>query len=529
VAQVTAEELAARYGGAYKWYVSLTVLMGLIAMIASATIVNVAMPDIMGEFGMGQDQVQWLSTAFLASMTAAMLAATWAVKAFGSRGAYNISLIAFVIGSLLGAFSTNDIILIVARIIQGAAAGLAQPLGMVAMFQVFPPNRRGSAMGLYGMGVILAPALGPTVGGMLVDNYSWHYVFFLGLPFCAAGLVLSSMFLGTATESKRPPFDWLGFILLSVSTATFLAGLSNGQRMGWDSAFVQGAFCLAAVTMCAFVVQERRTATPLLALDVYYNSRFVAASVVGFILGMGVYGSTYLVPLFVQTIQGYTPTESGLLLMPAGIALGLVFPLAGRLSDRFPPYLLIFVGMALFAVSSYLMSYVDTDIAFWTFAWYVVIGRIGLGFILPSLNSGALRVLDHHLISDGAGAINFIRQLGGAIGVDVLSVYLERETTFYAHELNAMQTGGHAASTLMHQLAVALDRAGVAGHVAAEEGKRFLSHMIAAQANVMGFRESFLFVAIIFFVALFPTWYMRVKQPSRPTQARQPTYLKSAK
>ncbi|MCL2789136.1 MAG: DHA2 family efflux MFS transporter permease subunit [Desulfobulbus sp.] len=512
--QVTTEDLAARYGAAYKWYVTLTILMGLIAMIASATIVNVAMPDIMGEFGMGQDQAQWLSTAFLASMTAAMLAATWAVKSFGNRGTYSTALIAFALGSLLGAFSTNDVILIVARIIQGAAAGLAQPLGMVAMFQVFPANRRGSAMGLYGMGVILAPALGPTVGGMLIDNYSWHYVFFLGLPFCAVGLVFSSMFLATTTDSKRPPFDWLGFILLSVGIAAFLAGLSNGQRMGWDSTFVRGAFFLAAITMSAFVVQERRSATPLLALEVYYNPRFVAASVVGFILGMGVYGSTYLVPLFVQTIQGYTPTESGLLLMPAGIVLGMVFPLAGQLSDRFPPYLLIFVGMALFGVSNYLMSYVDTDTAFWTFAWYVVIGRIGLGFILPSLNSGALRVLDLHLISDGAGAINFIRQLGGAIGVDVLSVYLERQTTFYAHEINTMQTGSHAGATTLHLIASALHRAGLAESAAVNEAHRFLSYMIAGQANVMGFRRSFLFAAVIFFVALLPTWYMRARKRS---------------
>ncbi|MDR0477586.1 MAG: DHA2 family efflux MFS transporter permease subunit [Desulfobulbaceae bacterium] len=510
--QVTTEELASRYGAAYKWYVSVTVLVGLIAMIASATIVNVAMPDIMGEFGMGQDQAQWLSTAFLASMTAAMLTATWAVKSFGSRGAYIISLLAFALGSLLGAFSTDDIALIIARTIQGAAAGLAQPLGMVAMFQVFPANRRGSAMGLYGMGVILAPALGPTAGGMLIDNYSWHYVFFLGLPFCVVGFLLASLFLPTVRDSKRPPFDWFGFILLSVSLAAFLAGLSNGQRLGWDSTFVIGSFCLATVTMCAFVAQERRAATPLLALDVYYNSRFVAASAVAFILGVGVYGSTYLVPLFVQTVQGYTPTESGLLLMPAGIALGMVFPLAGRLSDRFPPYILIFFGMILFAVSNYLMSDVGTDTAFWTFAAYIVLGRIGLGFIMPSLNNGALRVLDPYLISHGAGAINFIRQLGGAIGVDMLSVYLERQTTLYAHEINTMQPGTSTGVSALHLIAAALHRAGLTGATAAGEAHRFLSNMMAAQANVMGFRESFLLVAVIFFVALLPTWYMRAKR-----------------
>ena len=509
--QVTAEELAARYGAAYKWYVSLTVLTGLIAMIASSTIVNVAMPDIMGEFGLGQDQAQWLATAFLASMTAAMLAATWTAKVFGNRGAYSIALVAFAVGSLIGAFSPNDTLLIIARVIQGIAAGLAQSLGTVMMFQAFPPNQRGSAMGFYGMGVILAPALGPTAGGMLIDNFSWHYVFFLGLPFCAVALPLALTFLPTTRDKERPPFDWFGFILLTIGIAAFLTGLSNGQRMGWDSAFVTGAFTLAVIAIGAFIAQERHTAAPLLALGVYRNPRFVGAFVVAFIYGAGVFGSTYLIPLFVQTVQGYTPTESGLLLMPAGIALGLVFPLSGRLSDRLPPHILIFVGMALFALSSYLMSHISTNTAFWTFAGYVVLGRVGMGFILPSLNSGALKVLDQEMISHGAGAVNFSRQLGGAIGVDMLSVYLERQTSFYAHEINAMQTGGHTDTATLHLITAALHQAGITGAAATHQAQQFLSSMIAAQASVMGFRESFLFVAILSFAALVPAWYMRAK------------------
>ncbi|MDR3581135.1 MAG: DHA2 family efflux MFS transporter permease subunit [Oryzomonas sp.] len=517
--QVTAENLFVRYGAAYKWYVSVTVLVGLIAMVASATIVNVAMPDIMGEFGLGQDQAQWLSTAFLASMTAAMLIATWAVQSFGSRTAYISALVAFTVGSIIGAFSPNDTVLIVARIIQGAAAGVAQPLGMVAIFQVFPADRRGMAMGIYGMGVILAPALGPALGGMLVDNYSWRYVFFIGPPFCIVGILLATLFLPTISKEKRSPFDWIGFILLSSGIAAFLAGLSNGQRMGWDSVFVYSSFCLAAASLLGFLLQEQRTPTPILALDVYRNPRFVAASAVAFILGIGLYGSTYLVPLFVQTVQGYAPTESGLLLMPAGIVLGFVFPLAGRLSDRMHPHILILAGLAVFGLSNFLMSHADTSTEFWTFAGWVVIGRIGLGFILPSLNGGALRVLDHHLLSHGAGAINFIRQLGGAIGVDLLSVYLERKTTTYASELNAMQTGTHTAVSSLNLIATTLNRAGLSGHIRAGEAHRFLSRMIEAQASVMGFRESFLCVAVIFFAALLPAWYMQPKR--RSDQERQ--------
>jgi EmrB/QacA subfamily drug resistance transporter len=502
-------DLAAHYGDTYKWYVCATVLIGLIAMVASATIVNVAMPDIMGEFGLGQDQAQWLSTAFLASMTAAMLIATWAVQSFGSRHTYIAALLAFSAGSFLGAFSPNDSVLIIARIIQGAAAGLAQPLGMVAIFQVFPDNRRGMAMGIYGMGVILAPALGPAIGGMLIDNYSWRYVFFLGPPFCALGALLALFFLPLRPPGPRAAFDWSGFILLSTGIASFLAGLSNGQRMGWDSGFVYGTLGLAAVCLGGFVWQEGSTPRPILALDVYRNPRFVAASVVAFILGLGLYGSTYLVPLFVQTLQGYSPTESGLMLMPAGVVLGFVFPLSGMLSDRIAPHILIFIGLAVFGFSSFLMSQLDLATDFWTFAAWVAIGRIGLGFILPSLNGGALRVLDRQLVSHGAGAINFTRQLGGAIGVDLLSVYLERQTSSHADAFSAMQSGTPAATRTLGILGARLQGAGLSGHLALDQARRLLSRMMETQASVMGFRESFLLVAAIFFAALIPAWSMR--------------------
>ncbi len=515
--QASSEELTARYGANYKWYVTVTVMVGLIAMVASSTIVNVAMPDIMGELGLGQDQAQWLSTAFLAAMTATMLLTNWAVESFGLRGSYVWTLVIFTVGSFLGAFAPNDSLLILARTLQGAAAGVAQPLGMLAIFQVFPPERQGSAMGVYGMGVILAPALGPTVGGMLIDHYSWRFVFLLGPPFCFLGMVLAPLFLPTRSDKKRTRFDWIGFLLLSVAIAAFLTGLSNGQRLGWDAPFVTGAFVIAAVGTVGFVVQEYRSPAPILSLRVFLNVRFVAALIVAFILGVGVFGSTYLVPLFVQTIQGYTPTESGLLLMPAGVALAFVFPLAGRLSDRLPAYILILGGLAMFGVSNILMSDVDTSTPFWTFAGWVALGRMGLGFILPALNGGALKLLPPQLLSHGAGAINFIRQLGGAWGVGLLSLYLEQQTTTYAAAFNSMQTGSAITGQTLNTLTVILQQAGVVGPEAVTQAPNveaygFLSRMIAAQANVMGFRESFLFVAVIFFAALIPAWLMRQKR-----------------
>lgn len=511
------DALARRYGAGYKWLATAAVMAGCIATVLSSTIVNVAMPDIMGEFGMGQDQVQWLSTAFLASMTAAMLATDWTLHTFGVRRAYMGAMAAFVAASVMGCMSPGVEMLILARSIQGAAAGLVQPLAMVVVFSVFGAEKRGMAMGVFGLGVVLAPALGPTVGGLLIDNYSWRYVFLVGPPFCALSMALALTFLPGRTQTAQArPFDSAGFALLCLAIGTLLAGISSGQREGWDSSYVLGAFLLSAGFWIAFAAHERACAHPLLALDVYLNPRFLAASVVAFILGMGLFGSTYLIPLFVQMVQGYSPTESGLLLMPAGLVLGVVMPLAGRFADRLPPYQFIMAGLAVFGLSCLLMSDVGVSTDFWDFAGWIVLGRVGLGLILPSLNSGALRLLDAAHMAQGAGAINFSRQLGGALGVSLLSVYLERQTELYAQAFNALQQGTHAAADALDIVSFMLVRSGQLDNVAQAlrppQAYQFFSEMIAAQARTMGFRESFLLVAVVFLVAVLPAWFMRQRR-----------------
>lgn len=509
------EDLAQRFGPRYCWIATATVMTGTVAAVLSATIVNVALPDIMGEFGIGQDKAQWMSTAFLAAMTATMLTAAWCQAAFGIARAFSGSMIVFLLASVLGGMAPNDVILIAARTGQGAAAGLIQTLAMVVVFSVFPPQRRGLAMGIYGVGVILAPALGPTIGGLLIDSYSWHWVFFLAPPFCLIGAVLGPRTLPSIRAEIRPPFDLVGFILLVIGLSGFLTGLSNGQRQGWDSPFETTAFATALVGLGAFLMWERRVARPLLSFAVFSNPRFLAASFVAFVLGLGLYGSTYLIPLFVQTVQGYTPTRSGLLLMPAGLALGVIFPLAGRLSDRISPHIMIMSGLALFSLSSWLMVQVDTSTDFLVFAWWIVVGRVGLGLILPSLNSGALKVLPPTLLAPGAGAINFIRQLGGAVGVSLLSIVLERQTTLGASELNNVistvqsDDGIHA---IMYTIAGLLEIGGLAEPYREISTVQFVTEMISAQARVLGFRISFLVVAGLFLAAILPAWFMRARR-----------------
>ena len=504
------EALFLRYGPAYRWLATATVMISTIAVVLSTTIVNVAIPDVMGAFGISQVQAQWISTGFLAAMTATMLLTDWADKAFGQRAAMIGSLVLFMLGSILGGVAPNETMLTIARVIQGAAAGIVQPLAMILLFQVFPPDRRGAAMGVFGIGVVLAPALGPWIGGLLIDTFSWHYVFFLGIPFAILGIVLSNLFLPTRMETgPRPGFDWGGMALLCIFLGFVLNALTNAQRQGWTSDPILVQFLIAALAGAGFVWWEIRTARPMLDLKLFANLPFSAASLVAFIMGAGLFGSTYLVPLFVQTIQGMTPTQAGLLLMPSGLILVMIFPLAGRLSDRVPAGYLIGAGMFIFAWSSWLTASLSIDTTFWTLAWWTVISRIGLGLVFPSLTAGSLKVLPRELIAQGSGAMNFIRQLGGAFGVNLLAVFLERRTTLHADALAATQTSDNPATMdLLARVAGMVKAAGLPDFQQLPAALQFLGQVVAIQANTLAFHDGFLVVTLIFLIALLPTWLL---------------------
>jgi MFS family permease len=254
-----------------------------------------------------------------------------------------------------------------------------------------------------------------------------------------------------------------------------------------------------------------------LSLRVFKNARFSAACVVAFALGTGIYGSTYIVPLFVQTIQGFTPTRSGLLLMPSGLVLGLIFPLAGQLSDRVPPHLPVMVGLTIFGLSSWLSGGADVDTPFWTMAGWVVLGRIGLGVMLPALNAGGLRALPADKLAQGSGSLNFVRQLGGAFGVNLLSVIIDRRTSFHGDALaQALTADNAAAAESINRLLVLFTHWGNPFGTRLPEGVHpgsmyYLESMLVPKAQLLAYQDGFYVVAVFFFLALIPAWFMRGK------------------
>jgi EmrB/QacA subfamily drug resistance transporter len=420
------EGLIARYGANWRWLAVCTVMVGTIATVLSATVVNVALYDIMVEFGIRQGQVHWLATGFIAAMTTTMLASSWLLDHFGVRKTLAAAMAMFTLISLAGGFANTPEQLIAARIGQGAMAGLMQPMGMYLVFRIFPRNRRGQAMGIYGMGVVLAPALGPVLGGFLVDQLDWRFVMFAPAPVTFIGVFMALRFLPTPASRPAPyRFDLPGLVMLGATVGLSLDTLNRLQSLGGQEIRVAIEGLVALVLLVVFVLREKRIKHPLVNVSLLRKPSFLYANLGAMALGLALFGSTYLIPLYVQTALGYTATEAGLLMLPAGIVLGMTFPLAGRLADRGSARKLVIFGIGMFASSAILFAMSDLTLAFGWLAFWTVLGRIGIGFMLPSLSIGALNPLKPEELGAGSSTINFTRQLGGAFGVNIVALTIE--------------------------------------------------------------------------------------------------------
>lgn len=402
-----------------------TMMLGTISTILAATIVNVAFPALIDEFHVGYDTLQWVAAGFLAATTATMLTTAWLVETFGERATFVATMSLFLLASLLAAASWSTQALITARVLQGAAAGILQPLAMIVMFRVFPIEERGRAMALYGFGIVLAPAIGPALGGTLLDAFGWRSIFLLTVPFCIAGLVLGARTLQERGPPAQLRFDWVGCALLVGALATLLNVPVIGHQRGFASSAALALIFGGLVLSAAFIAWEMRTHAPLLPIRLFRHRPFAAAAIVAFAYGIGLFGSTYLVPLFAQDISHYSAAEAGYLLVPPGIALAIAISVGGRLTDRMAAAPIIIAGLALFALSSLLLAFAGATTGFTLLAVWLIIGRVGLGMLIPALNVGAVQSLAGSELAYASAAVNFVRQLGGAIGVNVLAVLLE--------------------------------------------------------------------------------------------------------
>ncbi len=419
------QALQVRFGPGYRAWLLAVLMIGSMAMVLASTSINVALPAIMADFAIGRPLAQWLSTGFLAAMTCGLLLAAWAQARLGARGTAQLGLGLFIVASLLALVAQEAWQLIALRIVQGLCAGIVQPLAVVLIFRVFADGGRGAALGLYGLGVMIAPTLGPSIAGYLVDHFGWLAVFWLPLPMCGLALLGGQWLLPSRRERATPLLDIRAFLLLCIGLFATLAALAEAQRFPPGAARVWLPALVGVCALLAFFRRSQSSAAPLLPLRLWRNGGFRNASWVALTLGMGLYGSIYLIPLYLQTIEGYGAGRAGLLLLPTGVLMGLAAFAGGWLSDRCAAALLLGLGLLICALSAAGLALIGPGASFLALCVWACIGRIGLGLLLPALSTASLDMLGPEELAEGAGAITFVRQLGGALGVNLLTFFLE--------------------------------------------------------------------------------------------------------
>jgi EmrB/QacA subfamily drug resistance transporter len=426
-------DLQARHGPRYRWLLLVSVMLGTMASIMSSTIVNVAIPDMSQHFTLGQERAQWVTSGFMAAMTASMLTTPWLLVRYGYRRVYVGTMLLLMAGGVVGGLANSFSLVLGARVAEGLAAGIVQPIPAIIIMRAFAPHEQGRASGLFGMGVVLAPALGPSVGGILVDLFGWRSIFFMVVPLCLLSIWMAFRYVpstapgGLAANRQGAALDWRGLLLGAAGTLCLLNGMV--ELHGGQGVLAAVLLAAAAAALVGFVAWQRRMAVtgsaPLMNLALFESTPFAMGSIVAFIYGIALFGSTYLLPVYMQLGLKLSASHVGTILLPAGLVLAVTIAFVGRLADRQPTWLLVSTGLALLAASFVLMGTVTLGSALWVLVLWATLGRIGLGFILPSLNLGSLRPLHESLLSQGSSAINFLRMLGGAIGVSLCGIVLE--------------------------------------------------------------------------------------------------------
>ena len=355
--------LQQRHGERLRWLLLLSVMLGTMASVMSSTIMNVAIPDMSHHFALGQSRAQWVSSGFMVAMTVSMLTTPWLLTRYGYRRVYNLCMWTLLLGGLGGGLANDYPLVLLARVAEGLAAGVVQPIPAIIILRAFAPGEQGRASGLFGTGVVLAPAIGPSIGGLLVDAFGWRSIFFMVVPLALLALWLSRRYVpttapgGVAANADSAGLDWLGLALASASTLLLLNGLVQLRGEAGHGAGV--LLVLAAAGALSFVLwqrhllrQARHGGRPaLMNLQVFRHRNFAMGSLVAFTYGTALFGSTYLYPVFMQMALGLSPSYIGAALLPSGILLAVTINLVGRLADRYPASRLVMLGLCLLGLS----------------------------------------------------------------------------------------------------------------------------------------------------------------------------------
>lgn len=493
--------------------------------VLDTTIVNVALPQMMGNLGATPDEIGWVATGYILSNVIVLPMTAWLSHRFGRKRYLTASIILFIIASFFCGTSRTLTELVFWRIIQGAGGAALLSTAQATLVEIFPPNQMGIVQALFGLGMICAPTLAPALGGWITDNYTWPWVFFVNVPIGIVSAFLVATFLQDSKYTRNTEsIDWTGIALLAVGLGCLQYVLEEGKRYDWfDNSTITRLAVVSGIALAAFVVWELWPSNkhPIVDLHVLKNRSLVAGITIGLVLGFGLYGGVFIFPLFVQNILGFTPTATGLVLMPGGLASGVAMIFCGRLLNNpkrmLDPRGLIVIGMLLFITSMWMLGHLTTSSGVDDTRIALIVRGFGLGFLFIPITVSAFSTLKGPDIAQGASLFNLSRQLGGSFGIAVLNTYVDDQTAYHRTNLVANTFGGNSifndrVAGITHMLQ-SHGLSGVAAHSAALHA---IDQTIQAQAMTMSYNDAFLLLGLSFVVA-FPS-VLLLRRGQRPAQ-----------
>ncbi|MCH9675286.1 MAG: DHA2 family efflux MFS transporter permease subunit [Gammaproteobacteria bacterium] len=508
---------ASVFTSAARWLATAAAMSAFFTSIFTGSMTNVAIPHVMGAFGVGQTQAQFLSTTFLAMNVTGLLASSWAIAKVGQRQTFVLVMSVFAGASVLCFVAPSLEVMIFGRALQGLAGGLLQPLVMMVLFQVFPMDKRGLAMGMFSMGVTVALGLGPSVGGVAIDAFDWRAIFLLPLPACGLAIVLGILFL-PAEEHKTSAgtFDLLGFVLINGFVLGWFTLLGNGHRWGWTSDELVMLAAFTAACGACFVYSQQRPKGSLLDLTLFKNGPFVIALACAFFFAFGNFATVYSFSIFGQLVQGFSPTVAGSMLLPGSIFAAFVLPLTGQASDKLPTPMVMMLGLMIIAASTAMLIGADANTAFWYVAISLLIGRVGSAFANPAINTSAIGALSPQKLRQGAGVANLSLMFGGSTGISVYVIVLEYRTEFHAAHLGVTQTAANNTTVeMLRMVAGQLSQAGLTEAVQHGVAVSYLDQVVTAQATMLAFQDGFFLLTMVALGPLLPAVFLLRRRANR--------------
>ncbi|MCL5259067.1 MAG: DHA2 family efflux MFS transporter permease subunit [Nitrospirae bacterium] len=483
----------------YRWWALTVVMVGLFLPVLDTTIVNVGLPNMVGSLDTNTDEVRWVITAYAMAFAIVTLASAWTRTIFGVKRLYLISTFVFTFSSFLCGLSPNLNAMIFFRVLQAVGGGLMMPLGFTIITEAFRPEERAKAFGFFGIVIVLAPTIGPILGGYLIDNFNWRDIFFVNIPVGILSFVLTFFFLRKDTPQTVVPFDFPGFVSLGTSLAFLLIGLTEGERWGWTAHFVYECWLVTAISFWIYLFTAFRVKHPIIDLTVFRDWDFSAIMILNILRAISLFGRMFLLPLFVQTFNRFPATDAGMLQLPASLIAGIFMPVMGHVSgivsDR-GKRIILFSGFILLASAQFMFAFLTQITSFYQILIPQLVFGLSLGMVNALLSSLPQNLVERKHIGLASTLQSNMLQIGGAIGVAVLGNILDhRSASIYSEYQSHVTRSAYSVQAATQELSSRLSEGGhlfqFPGRVQAE-----LSGLVHTQASISGYNMTFIWAAL---------------------------------